>query len=100
MRGLDGISGITEDSEVTVDVQVPGPGKYVLVLEYASTDNKYVNYASTRFSFLAKNRQQKKFFKAFLSNPPEKFDPLHLREKDRTTTVRQLDVGVKANYRF
>ena len=42
MRGLDGISGITEDSEVTVDVAVPVAGKYVLVLEYASTDSKYV----------------------------------------------------------
>uniref|UniRef100_H2ZQD0 Laminin subunit alpha n=1 Tax=Ciona savignyi TaxID=51511 RepID=H2ZQD0_CIOSA len=37
---LDGTSGVAEQQTYTVDIDLPAAGKYVLVLEYANTDNK------------------------------------------------------------
>nr|ABY40628.1 alpha 3,4,5-laminin [Ciona savignyi] len=38
---LDGTSGVAEQQTYTVDIDLPAAGKYVLVLEYANTDNKF-----------------------------------------------------------
>nr|XP_026696566.1 laminin subunit alpha-5 isoform X4 [Ciona intestinalis] len=40
MLVLDGTSGVAEQQTYTVDIALPQAGKYVLVLEYASTQNQ------------------------------------------------------------